>query len=647
MLLKLSRLKKPLKIAFFLSLTFLLGISIGYLTNHVLSENAKFEAFAEDLFEKEVSGNALTLHYSLAYPEKQGISRCTPSLGTVSGDISDSIEQCHEYETALKNFSYSKLSRDNQLTLDMLLLYYHTQSSLDGLSLLEEPLGPNLGIQAQLPVLLAEYTFYENQDISDYLNLLTSIRPYFQSILTFEQEKSEAGLFMSDTTLERILEQCRAFIKNPESNYMLEIFSQKLAEYGKFSDKELAELNEKHKEIFINEVVPAYQELINGLSALKGTGKSSRGLAHFDGGQEYYLYLLKSQVGTYVPVPQIEKRLLGQLMADSKEAGEILKKKPSLISKLTDDSLFAFQDPEQILKSLQEKITGDFPEIEETPSEIRYVHESMEDFLSPAFYLTPPLDTGSPNVIYINRSGRTSALELFTTLAHEGYPGHLYQTVFFGRQNPENIRYLITSGGYVEGWATYTESYAYGYAGELSDAADAPEIARLSWLNRSINLCIYSLLDIGIHYRGWNEAQTADFLKAFGIREESAVKNIFQYIVETPANYLKYYWGYLNFLDLKTSCEQTLGEDFNLREFHRKVLEIGPVPFPVLEKYIRMEYEEHSDVIMTTGLARHQKLKEKKGKRSDFASFPQFSFFCLSDHGIPSPGRFKAARESK
>lgn len=592
MFLKTSRLKKPLKIAFLLCLTLFLGISVGYVTSHVLSEDAKFEAFAQDIFEKEVSQNALTMHYSLAYPEKQGISRAAPSLGTVSSDMEDSLKQCREIESRLKEFSYAKLSRENQLTVDTLLLYYHTQGTLDGLSLLEEPLGPSLGIQAQLPVLLAEYTFYEDQDISDYLNLLTSIRPYFQSILAFEQEKSRAGLFMSDTTLQRILTQCSAFVQNPESNYMLEIFDKKIRDYGKFSEKEIAKLKNSHKKIFLKEVIPAYQELMAGLSALRGTGKPSRGLANFEGGQDYYLYLLKNQVGTYVPVSKIEKRLLGQLMTDTREAGEILKENPSLISCLSDDSIFPSMEPERILNTLREQIAEDFPGMKETPFEIRYVHESMEDFLSPAFYLTPPLDIGIPNVIYINRSGKTSSLELFTTLAHEGYPGHLYQTVFFGRQHPENIRYLITSSGYVEGWATYIESYAYGYAGEISSHEKAPETARLSWLNRSMNLCIYSLLDIGIHYRGWNQAQAASFLQAFGIREETAVRNIFQYIVETPANYLKYYWGYLNFLDLKNACSNALGTDFTLRDFHQKILEIGPVPFPVLEKYIRMAYPQ-------------------------------------------------------
>ena len=212
----------------------------------------------------------------------------------------------------------------------------------------------------------------------------------------------------------------------------------------------------------------------------------------------------------------------------------------------------------------------------------------MKSFLSPAFYLTPPVDTQKPNVIYINDSGRTTSLELFGTLAHEGFPGHLYQTVSFARSNPSDIRYLVASSGYVEGWATYVESYGYEYAASLmKNSAAAKGAVRLAWLNRSMNLCIYSLIDIGIHYRGWDAARTAAFLKAFGITNASTANEIYQYIVETPGNYLKYYWGYLNFLDLKTASQKKLGDDFDLKEFHRRILEIGPVQFPVLEKYLK------------------------------------------------------------
>ena len=578
--------RKPILIALLLCLTLLTGTGIGYFTNHVWSEDGRFRSFTRKVFQKEVSGSLLSLHYSLAHPEKENIDRPAPTLGTVTSDMTDTYQLCRDYISKLKSFSYSELSRENRLTLDMLLLCFDTQLSLEGQELLEEMLSPSLGIQAQLPVLLAEYAFYEDQDISDYLNLLTSIEPYFDSILQFEEEKAAAGLFMSDKTLERILEQCRAFIQNPESNYMLEVFSEKLKDYGKFSPEDQKELEKQHKNILLNKVIPAYQKLMSGLKSLKDSGASSRGLAHFPGGREYYEYLLKSQVGAYTSVEQIRQRLTAQLEEDLGTIRLMLKEQPSLLRKLTDGTDLSSISPQNTLELLSRSIQKDFPALGETDYEVRYVHESMEDYLSPAFYLTPPLDTGSPNVIYINRASSGSNLELFTTLAHEGFPGHLYQTVYFASCRPDDIRYLFSSGGYVEGWATYIESYAYQYAADLMNDSAAADLTRLAWLNRSVNLCLYSLMDIGIHYQGWTQAVTERLLNSMGITDASAAAEIYQYIVETPANYLKYYWGYLNFLDLKNEKETTLGDDFNLKEFHRQILEIGPVQFPVLEKYM-------------------------------------------------------------
>lgn len=608
-----------------LCLVFYLGIGMGYVSEHGLSENSRFESFTENLFRAEVSANTLTLHYALADPASQEIKKSAVSLGTVSSDAASAEETarlCQNYEKQLKNFHYSRLSKDNQLTLDMLLLYFHTRASLGKNYILDEPLGPSLGIQAQLPVLLAEYAFYTKEDISDYLKLLGTIKPYFQSILDFEKEKISSGCFMSNTTLDRILKQCSSFIQNPDSNYMDDIFAQKLKTFSnpKLSQKDQEELCTYHHKLIIQQVIPAYQELVSGLKTLRGSGKNSRGLAYFEGGRAYYLYLLQSQTGTYVPVKKIEQRLSAQLLKDYEEIQTLLKSDPSLASSLSQYSTAITLTPSQMLEKLPSLMAGDFPELKNTTYELRSVHESMKSFLSPAFYLTPPVDTGSPNVIYINNSGRSTSLELFGTLAHEGFPGHLYQTVSFSRSKPANIRYLITSSGYVEGWATYVESYAYQYAASLmtnlsrnsassdfhdsdtsgtsdtsgksstSNMSSASNATRLAWLNRSMNLCIYSLIDIGIHYRGWEQARVAAFLKAFGITNASAASEIYQYIVETPGNYLKYYWGYLNFLDLKKSCQNSMGADFDLKKFHRKIMEIGPVQFPVLEKYLKQEF---------------------------------------------------------
>ena len=580
--------------ALFLSFALVAGAA----RNHIFSEDSQFRSFTREVFQKEVSGSMLTLHYSLADPEKKNIARPAPTLGTVSYDNTASIHQCQEYLKKLLSFSYSDLSRENRLTSDMLLLYFHTSEASLQNGFPEEILSPSLGIQAQLPVLLAEYAFYKEQDISDYLNILVSIEPYFESILQYEQERAHQGYFMSDTTLDRILEQCREFVKDPENNYMLDVFSQKLKEYGKFTDPEQNELMNRHKEILLNKVIPAYEKLIIGLNALRGSGKNPMGLTYYKKGQKHYEYLLQAETGCYDSVKKIQQRLYEQLADDTTRIQMMLKEQPSLLRKMNKGTDLDTFQPAKALQILQKKSEKDFPALPETVSpDIRYVHKSMEAYSSPAFYLTPPLDTGSPNVIYINPSSQTSNLELFTTLSHEGFPGHLYQTVYFGSCDPDDIRYLITSSGYVEGWATYVESYGYQYAADYLDDPAASDLTALAWMNRSINLCIYSLMDIGIHYHGWTPDAAASFLKNFGITDTSVVQEIYQYIVETPGNYLKYYLGYLNFLDLRQKWQDTLGEHFDLKKFHQKILETGPVSFPVLQKYMDQELSEKGEAM--------------------------------------------------
>lgn len=583
---------------FFPALFLSFALVAGAARNHIFSEDSQFRSFTREVFQKEVSGSMLTLHYSLADPEKKNIARPAPTLGTVSYDNTASIHQCQEYLKKLLSFSYSDLSRENRLTSDMLLLYFHTSEASLQNGFPEEILSPTLGIQAQLPVLLAEYAFYKEQDISDYLNILVSIEPYFESILQYEQERAHQGYFMSDTTLDRILEQCREFVKDPENNYMLDVFSQKLKEYGKFTDSEQNELMKRHKEILLNKVIPAYEKLIIGLNALRGSGKNPMGLTYYKKGQKHYEYLLQAETGCYDSVKKIQQRLYEQLADDTARIQMMLKEQPSLLQKMNAETDLDTFQPTKALQILQKKSEKDFPALPETVSpDIRYVHKSMEAYSSPAFYLTPPLDTGSPNVIYINPSSQTSNLELFTTLSHEGFPGHLYQTVYFGSCDPDDIRYLITSSGYVEGWATYVESYGYQYAADYLDDPAASDLTALAWMNRSINLCIYSLMDIGIHYHGWTPDAAASFLKNFGITDTSVVQEIYQYIVETPGNYLKYYLGYLNFLDLRQKWQDTLGEHFDLKKFHQKILETGPVSFPVLQKYMDQELSEKGEAM--------------------------------------------------
>ena len=201
--------------------------------------------------------------------------------------------------------------------------------------------------------------------------------------------------------------------------------------------------------------------------------------------------------------------------------------------------------------------------------------------MSPAFYLTPPIDDIQNNVIYINPKYVDE--EIYTTIAHEGYPGHLYQTVYTSSKNLPLVRSLFGYSGYTEGWATYVEyEYSYGYA---LDGADI-NLANLLKLNMAAIMGLYAQIDMGIHYDGWDLAKVEQYLEDFGVGDKEAAREIFETMVEEPSNYLSYFIGYLEFLNLREIAQKELGDKFSAKEFHDFLLTTGPAPFYIIEKYM-------------------------------------------------------------
>ncbi len=236
-------------------------------------------------------------------------------------------------------------------------------------------------------------------------------------------------------------------------------------------------------------------------------------------------------------------------------------------------------DPLVILKDLQVGMEKSFPALKEATYTVKYVPKAMEEHLSPAFYMIPAIDDYKDNVIYVNQAHMGSELTLFTTLAHEGYPGHLYQTVYFAGRNPDPVRSVFNFGGYVEGWATYAEMCSY-YLTPLPK-----EQATLLQKNASIMLGLYTLADIGIHYDGWSRMDTVAFFSSYGIGDVATIEKVYELIIGSPGNYLRYYVGYLEFLEMKKEWAAREGEAFSQREFHEAVLDVGPAPFEIVRKY--------------------------------------------------------------
>lgn len=566
-------------IRIFISLT--LTFCILTLSSCSFTDNGSFHKFTEELFRKEICSDTLTMHFTLTDPLSYGIGEYKVSLANPYSK--DKASELKSLKRKLKHFSHSRLYGQDAITRDVLTSYVDTQLSLSDYSFYEDPLLPRGGNASQLPLLLSEYHFLDVQDVNDYLALLSQVSDYLGKLLEFEEEKARKGLFMSDSQCQTTITQLEKFIEHPEENCLLSTFQERISKLD-ISDQQKQSYIEKNQSIFTQTIIPAYQSLISGLTSLIGRGRNDLGVCFYPNGKEYYRLLVKGDTGCSDSMENLNKRIEEARNNDFAVSANLIASNPGLLE-LCESYECDFSEDEQMLDTLSEEMLRDFPAPpEDTSCEISYVDPSMEEYLAPAFYITAPLDNYLENTIYINSAASYPDISYFTTVAHESIPGHLYQTVMSYEYGYDDVRALLDFPGYVEGWATYVEMISYGYAGLDKD------LSTLLMRNQAATLSLYASSDIGMHYYGWNMKDLADFWKDYGVTDDNVIKEIAGLILSDPGNYLKYYVGYLEFMDLRQSLMDKYKDDFSVKAFHEAVLRIGPAPFDTIRKYLDTYY---------------------------------------------------------
>lgn len=544
------------------------------------SDFPSFDEYMDTLFRQEVTSSTLNLHYILKNPAAYGITFYPVTLGDYSIDsMKQDLVTQENILSILKTYDYSTLSRDQQLTYDVITDSVALSMSLDDSYLYQEILNPLTGTQAQLPVLLAEYKFNSVKDVEDYLILLSQVDELFDSILSLEQRKANAGLFMADYAANDVIAQCSAFCENPDSHYLITTFNTKLESLEGLSPETLQHYKTANSDTVEDEIIPAYQNMVTELTALLGSGDNEGGLCNYKNGKAYYELLVRQETGSDKSVIELEQLTDTQRSADLSAITSALTANPALAT-AADNLTLALSDPTTILDDLQGKMSSQFPAIPAASYSVKYIDPSLEAYLSPAFYLTAPLDDPNENTIYINQSSGYQDLKLYTTLAHEGYPGHMYQTILSQSAGLPAIRSLLNFSGYTEGWATYVEMLSYAYA-DID-----PAVASVLQHNQSVILSLYATCDMKIHHDGWTLADVSTFLADYGITDSDSICDMYHLIVETPANYLSYYIGYLEFLELKEKYKEKAGDAYSDISFHQWVLELGSAPFYILDDYL-------------------------------------------------------------
>ena len=543
----------------------------------------EFDAWIDELFVDIVSSDSLTLNFFVADPAAFGIGEIEHTLGEVTTleSIHRSFEENIEFTEKLLQFDYNQLRPDQRLLYNIMYRRMEIINATNGnedFSFFTGYIRPINGIQIQLPVLFAEFNFRSEADFYIYFALLQDTVRYFNDIIEFERERSRRGFFMTAENVDSVLEHIESFTENREDNFLILRFEDTVNNFEGLSPQRRRELTTRNRELVLEYFLAAYDNLAEALGQLRGVGEFVGGLASRPDGHLYAQRHLALRADSDRTIEEMNDMLWDRLIYVQQRFNDLLNANPHLRDAfnegLLSESILPFlsdHTPEIYMQILRDATARYFPPLYDIRYVIQEVHESMQGHMSPAFYLLPAFDCFEDNVIYINPASLADRVRLFTVLAHEGFPGHMYQSVYFLQQSPHPIRTFITGIGYVEGWATYVEMKSYSFAG----MGVAGELLQLS---AEFDLLYISIIDLGINGFGWSKRELGRFLG----REDDSVADIFHMLLGIPLFYLPYSIGYLEMLELRESAETALGGYFDIMEFHRFVLDFGPSPFSLI-----------------------------------------------------------------
>ena len=536
-----------------------------------------FEQFLTDEYIDTVSSDALTLHYSLVDPSVYGIEQPELTLGEISDEVNAEAEaELREVMQKLEAFNPEELTARQKDDWNMLHEYLEIQMMFEGLSYYQNLFSPAQSVTDALITNFNEYKFYDEQDVKDYLVLLADVPRYLEECLAFTRKQADMGLFMQDFSVSDTVSEINKFLNKKGDNALIISFENKLEN----SDFDTAEYFSENRRIVNEMIIPAYQNVRDELKALKGKPQLET-LSDTEESRAYYAALFAYKTGSSLtPSEMLEKgkKVLKSIVQDYIN----LLYGDATISSRYEKVDYGSEDPEVILKRYQEKLLEHFPKGPEVTYTAEYLDASITNDSTIAYYLIPPYDAITDNVIKINPTATEGdSVTLYTTLAHEGFPGHLYQTTYYYATNPHPIRTLVDNFGYVEGYAMYVQGYANSWALENDE-----NLAKFLTLDTEMNYLLQALVDIGVNYEGWGKDGIRQLLKELGfVDSDIMVTSLYKYVVSDPGLLLPYGIGLVEMKELRDYAEQN-SKKFNEIEYHQVILESGPMYFDLLKEKV-------------------------------------------------------------
>ncbi|MFV0395051.1 MAG: DUF885 domain-containing protein [Coprobacillaceae bacterium] len=578
--------KKLYKIVLALILTFTL---VGC-TSDNKSEKEDFTKFVEELPALLAGTNGFDLNYTFHNPSAYGIDKEVGDIeAATTKEYEESFTECKDLLKELEAFDYDSLTKEQQEDYDVLKDYLERQLLLEDYVYFDNNyLGSYIGMQAQLPIILLEFELHDKQDLETYLNVLKTAPEAFKGYADIERERQDEGVGMSQVLLDGVIEQCENFA-NGDVTFLVDEMNDKIdaAEFLSDAEKEEAKIN--NESYTKNEFVQAYTTLKEELQSIT-PDKADGGIADQENGQEYYEALFQNQCGFDWTIDELEDYLEEKESEYMSVVYKAMLKDPSIETTMFGQSYGTFNSAEENIDYLADKYTEYFPDAGMMKYRVVDIPESMQENFSPAAYLTSRIDRqdDEPLLILINGEYESSN---FSTIAHEGYPGHMYQDCYFQQLDVSSFRYLLSCKGYAEGWATYIEGQAHWFTQE-----DNEDILEVYEDYQKLNHAMMAKWDININYHGMTREEFKAEIESMygeGVLTDEELYDQYNILLENPTNYLMYFVNGLYMDELYNKAEEELGKDFDQVEFHEVILDIGSVSMTLLTEKVDAYIEEN------------------------------------------------------
>lgn len=536
-----------------------------------------FDEYCDELFIDAMGDNVMNVHYKLADPEKYGVKVNDYTLGNFTiEEIEEGEKSTKETLDKLNSFDAELLTERQQLSLKTLIAYYEQQSEYDGLYMLDNMFGTNSGLVANLSVNFIEYVFDDEQDVKEYLDLLKDTRRYVGQVLDFTREQAEKGYFMASFCAQSNIDNCYKYLEN-DTNPLLASFEEKVnaLDIDEAKKKEYIATNEEYVAEYFD---TAYQDIIDVLSELMEGETNDKGLYYMEGGTDYYTAVVHDKTSTQMTPENVIKLLDNELEDLFTEYATLYYSDTSLLDQeLNLDP--GMSDTKEILEYLADNCTNEFPEPATKDFVVQYQSKATEIDGTVAYYLTARLDQLDYNSIKVNGSAvEGDDIGLYTTLAHEGFPGHLYQfTSVYNNEEIPNVLKLLDFIGFTEGYAEYASDRSYYMLG-CSD-----ELSQMCILDNMLGYVLQSRVDLGVNYEGWEIDDVIDYLSTYINDDGSTSQAIYESVISDPGLLLPYTVGHIKMIKLRERAERKLGDSFDAKEYHQLILDTGIVSFEIMQ----------------------------------------------------------------